>query len=291
MLVYRGEVPPDLGLDLPTLQGSFRYPIKYGYASVGAVVAVGAGVAGFDPGDHVFALHPHQTEYVVPAELAIRLDSELPLEHGVFLANLETAINILLDAHPRFGEHVVVFGQGVVGLLVIQLLRLAGASVVITVDAQERRRGLSHDLGADLALGPDDDLEMEVGRRTDGVGADLAIEVSGNPLALNRAIDSVAFQGTIVVASWYGSKPAALQLGAAFHRRRLRLVSSQVGAIDASLQPRWSTQRRLALARDLLPRLSLAPLVSHRIPFADAARAYRLIDEQPGTVVQVVLTY
>jgi threonine dehydrogenase-like Zn-dependent dehydrogenase len=57
------------------------------------------------------------------------------------------------------------------------------------------------------------------------------------------------------------------------------------------LQPRWSNRRRLDLARDLLGELELAPLISRRMPFARAAEAYRLIDEQPAESVQVVLTY
>ena len=126
LLVYRGQVPPDLGLDLPTLRGSFHFPIKYGYASVGRVVEVGPAVETLGVGDLAFVLHPHQTEYVVPAALAVRLPSDLDPELGVFTANLETAINVLLDAHPRLGERLLIFGQGTVGLLVTQLARRAG---------------------------------------------------------------------------------------------------------------------------------------------------------------------
>ncbi|MDP9281354.1 MAG: alcohol dehydrogenase catalytic domain-containing protein, partial [Chloroflexota bacterium] len=67
MLVFRGEVPTDLALDLPTLAGSYAFPIKFGYASVGRVIETGAGVTELAPGDHVFVHHPHQEEYVVRA--------------------------------------------------------------------------------------------------------------------------------------------------------------------------------------------------------------------------------
>src|SRR6266545_8309961 len=122
MLVFRGEVPADLALDLPTLAGSYGFPIKFGYASVGRVVEVGAGVTELAPGDHVFVHHPHQQEYVVRAAAVLRLPKRLPPEFGVFLANCETALNVVLDAHPHFGDEVAVIGQGVVGLLVTQLL-------------------------------------------------------------------------------------------------------------------------------------------------------------------------
>ena len=292
MLVYRGQAPADLELDLPTLRGSFSFPIKYGYASVGRVVDLGQDVRDLGVGDLVFTLHPHQSEYVVPASLAVRLASETEPERGVFLANLETAVNVALDAAPRLGERVLVLGQGVVGLLIARLLRAAGAHLVLTVEALPARRARSQSFaGADVVLEPGEGVVQRVRELTDGVGADLAVEASGNGAALATAIDSLAFGGTVVVCSWYGSKPVSVPLGGAFHRRRLRLISSQVGAIDASLQPRWTHRRRLDVAQRYLGRLDLGELITHRVPFDGAADAYRLVDEHPEDTVQVVLTY
>jgi threonine dehydrogenase-like Zn-dependent dehydrogenase len=147
---------------------------------------------------------------------------------------------------------------------------------------------------ADRVLAADDDVPRRMRELTDGLGADLVVEASGNPAALATAIDSVAFGGTIVVCSWYGTKPASIPLGGAFHRRRLRLVSSQVGAIDAALQPRWTHRRRLEVAQSFLQLqldLDLPQLISHRVPLESAADAYRLVDEHPEETVQVVLTY
>jgi alcohol dehydrogenase len=126
---------------------------------------------------------------------------------------------------------------------------------------------------------------------TAGVGADIAIEASGAPAALAASLDLVAFQGAVVVCSWYGTKPVALPLGGAFHRRRLRLVSSQVSNVDPALAPRWDRARRLAFARSLLGELDPAGLITHRFALADAASAYRLVDERPDEVVQVIFTY
>jgi 2-desacetyl-2-hydroxyethyl bacteriochlorophyllide A dehydrogenase len=291
MLVFRGHVPDGLDLDLPTLRGSFRFPIKYGYANVGRVIEIGANVSGLGVGDAVFVHHPHQARYVVKADMPIRLPVGLDPTLGVFLANVETATNIVLDAAPRLGERVAVFGQGVVGLLVTQLLRRTGLDQIVVVDPIARRRELASGVGADVALAP---LEVASGALrdvTDGFGVDLAIEVSGQAQALDQALDSVVFGGTVVVASWYGTKAVPLSLGAAFHRRRLRIVSSQVSTIDAALQPRWTHLRRLAVARDLLPILQLEALISHRFPIRRAAEAYALIDEHPEHTVQVLLTY
>ena len=289
MLVFRGEVPADLALDLPTLAGSYGFPIKFGYASVGRVVEVGAAVVDLAPGDHVFVHHPHQQEYVVSAAAAVRLPPRLPPELGVFLANCETALNVVLDAHPRLGEEVVVIGQGVVGLLVTQLLDLAGARVTV-VEPIAQRRELALRCGAEEAVPPEGAL-ARIAARTNGRGADVVIEASGNARALQLAIDAAAFQASVVVCSWYGSKPVSLDLGARFHRARLRLLSSQVGQIDPALAPRWDRQRRLATALTLLGELVIGPLITHRIPFARAAEAYELVDQRPEETVQVILTY
>jgi 2-desacetyl-2-hydroxyethyl bacteriochlorophyllide A dehydrogenase len=286
MLVYRGEVDSALSLDLPTLAGGYDFPVKYGYASVGRVVDVGLAVTSVRAGDFVFALHPHQDEYVVPESLAHRLPDGVPPEAGVFLANLDTAVNVVLDAHPRLGDIVAVFGQGVVGLLVTQLVRRAGARV-IAIEPATLRRTLAERCGADVVLS-DARLMRSL---TEGRGADIAIEASGNPAALQEAIDAVAIEGTVVVCSWYGEKRASLDLGGRFHRGRIRIISSQVGRLAPELTPRWDRERRLALAKRLLPELHLTDLITHRFPFTRAAEAYALLDERPSETVQVVLDY
>lgn len=291
LLVYRGLAPSDLPPDLPTVEGDFRLPIKFGYASVGTVVEVGAEVSGLEVDDLVFAYHPHQTEYVVSADFPIWLPKGLPVERGVFAANLETAATVVLDAHPRLEEAVLVVGQGIVGLLVTMLLKRAGARPVIAVDLHERRRDAAVRTGAGHALGPGDGLVPQVLELTGGRGVDVAVEASGSPAALQSCIDTAAFGGRVVVASWYGTRDVTLALGGAFHRRRLRLVSSQVSTLDPTLSPRWTRERRTDLVRTLLTELPLEDLISHRFPFSAAASAYELLERKPEECLQVVLDY
>jgi 2-desacetyl-2-hydroxyethyl bacteriochlorophyllide A dehydrogenase len=247
-------------------------------------------VASTASGALVFVHHPHQDEYVVDESLAVRLPTDADPEAATLLANLETATNVVLDAHPHLGDRVVVLGQGVVGLLITQLVRRAGASLVVAIDPIASRRELARARGAHEALAPED-AAAAVAELTGGLGADLAIEASGAPAALSQALDLVAFQGSVVVASWYGAKPVALPLGGVFHRRRLRMVSSQVSNVDPALAPRWDRARRLGYARSLLGELDLAGLVTHRFPLERAAEAYRLIDDHPDAAIQVLLTY
>lgn len=294
MVVYRGEVPLELALDftLPTLEGGFSFPVKYGYASVGRVTDVGSGVDAMAEGDLVFAFNPHETCYTVPASVLIRLPRGLDPRVGIFAANVETALNVLLDAAPRLGERVVVIGQGVVGLLITQLVRTAGASLVIASDLFEKRRLLARSAGADLTVDPAaESLAERVSAMTGGTGADVVIEASGQPCGLDDAIAAAAPEGRVVVVSWYGTKRAELALGGDFHRKRLTVKSSQVSNLDPSLAPRWTIARRRELAVRYLGELLLDKLISHTLPLDRAAEAYRLIDEQPAEVIQVVLDY
>jgi threonine dehydrogenase-like Zn-dependent dehydrogenase len=227
---------------------------------------------------------------VVPARMPVRLPDGLDPLLGVFCANLETALNIVHDTPMHLGETALVLGGGVVGLLVARLLKLGGAGAVLVVDPLEIRRELALAAGADDAFGPEV-LDGRVMETTHGRGADVAVETSGSGAALQAAIDAVATEGTVVVASWYGTKPVALYLGERFHRGRVKLRSSQVGRLNPEMGPRWDTTRRMETVIHLLDRLGPGDLITHRLPFHKAPEAYPLLDERIGEAVQVVFTY
>lgn len=293
-LVYRGEVPADLPLDLtiPTIEGSFAFPIKYGYSSVGRVVEAGRGLDGFTEGDLVLAFNPHESEYVIHSEFAVKLPEGIDPRRGVFLANMETAINAMLDAAPRIGERIVIFGQGVVGLLITQLAARMGASLIITVEPVKKRRALSLALGADFTVNPViENIDARIRQLTEGAGSDVTIEASGQSAALDEAVKVAAIDGRVIVVSWYGTKQAPLALGDAFHRNRITIKSSQVSNLDPNLSPRWTTRRRRELALSYLGKLRLDELITHTFSFEDAAAAYRLVDEGSEDALQIIFDY
>ncbi|QIN82169.1 zinc-binding dehydrogenase [Rubrobacter tropicus] len=292
MLVYRGEVPEDLSLDLPTFAGGFSFPIKHGYASAGRVLDTGPGVENLAPGDPVFVHHPHQDVFTVPADLPVRLPGDLDLSRAVFFANMETALNVVHDSPARLGETALVFGQGVVGLLVTRLLKMSGTSV-LAVEPVPERRELALKMGADAVFGPDEDPKGRVFAATGGRGADVAVEASGSGAALAAAVECVAVEGTVVAASWYGKKEVGLPLGGRFHRGRVKIKSSQVGRMTPELGARWDRGRRAEAVISLLqdPLLPLDSFVSHRVPFGEAPGVYGMLDRGDVGAVQVVFDY
>jgi threonine dehydrogenase-like Zn-dependent dehydrogenase len=203
---------------------------------------------------------------------------------------METAVNFLLDSAPLLGEQVVVLGQGVVGLLTTALLAQYPLARLIVFDRFELRRDKARLLSATGAFDPVGDAARAKELLGAG-GADLTFELSGQPEALNLAIELTGFAGRVIIGSWYGRKNAALNLGGSFHRSRLRLISSQVSTLTPDLLARWSKGRRLDVAWTMLGCVPVGDLITHSFPIAEAARAYALLDQQPGQAVQVIFNY
>ena len=281
---------------ISALAGDFSFPLQYGYAAVGRVVELGRGVAPAWQGRLVFAFQPHASHFLAtPDELLGVPAGPDPRGRGV-LPNLETTVTFLMDGQPLMGEQVAIFGQGIVGLLLTALLSRWPLSSLVTLDLYPRRRLLSEDLGAHLSLdpsAPDAPARLAAGLQGGGPypGADLSYEISGNPAALDQAIEATGFSGRVVIGSWYGCKRSDLNLGGRFHRSRMRLISSQVSSINPELTGRWNKTRRSHTTWQMLAQVQPARFITQRFPIAQAAQAYDLIDRHPEDVVQVILTY
>lgn len=293
MLVYRGQAPADMAVDdtISALGGTFGFPIKFGYATVGRVAELGEGVDKSWLGRVVFAFNPHESHFVAPVSTLIPLPDGIDPENAVFMPNMETAVSFLMDGKPVIGERVAVIGQGVVGLLTTALLGEMPLSALVAVDPIAMRRAWALRLGATSTTAPEaagDFLGPCPGAKT---GADLTYELSGNPRALDLAIDLTGEYGRIVIGSWYGNKPVAVDLGGRFHRAHIRLIGTQVSALSSEWLGRWTKERRLAVAWEMLRRHRPERLITHRIPIARAPEAYRLLDEDPAAAVQIVFTY
>jgi 2-desacetyl-2-hydroxyethyl bacteriochlorophyllide A dehydrogenase len=298
LLIYRGQAPSDLPADdtLPSLAGMLALPLRYGYAAVGTIVGLGEGVPAHFEGRRVLAFHPHASHFTARVEDLVLLSDSISDEAAAFLPNFETAVNLVLDGAPRIGEQVAVIGQGIVGLLTTALLARIPLSSLVAADAYPRRRESSLALGAHACLDPASasfltDLAGALQGDRPYAGADLTYELSGNPAALDLAVALTGRTGRIVIGSWYGTKRAPIDLGGRFHRSRLRLLSSQVSSLAPELSGAWTKSRRLGVAMELLPSVPVRDLITHRIPFPQAAEAYRLLDERPAEALQVLLTY
>lgn len=294
-LVFRGGVPPSQygTMRCPFQEGAFPGPVKYGYAAVG-VVEAGA----LPRGQVVFALHPHQERFVVPATAVVPVPEPVPAGRAVLTANLETALTILWDSGISAGDRVLVVGGGVVGLLAGWLAARIPATEVLLVDRRPEREGVARALGMDFALsvpeGPfrefDDpssglaDLLSDAGNPSSGLADlpsdsgvpvvvsrvhpfDRALHASGSPEGAGSALRVLGTEGVLIEASWFGDRPVPLPLGEAFHARRLTIRSSQVGRMPPDRAPRWNHPRRMGVVMRLLADPVLDRLISGESSF------------------------
>ncbi|SCF08929.1 Threonine dehydrogenase [Micromonospora coriariae] len=238
-LVFTGRVPADqhAAMRAPFQEGDFPGPVKYGYLSVGVVEQGPPELLGRT----VFCLHPHQSAYVVPATAVVPVPDDVPPARAVLAGTVETAVNALWDAAPLVGDRVSVVGAGMVGCCVAALLaRFPGVRVEL-VDTDARRAGVAGALGVGFAQPAD-----AAGDR------DLVVHASATADGLQRSLDLLAPEGTVIELSWYGDRPVQVSLGGAFHSGRLTVRSSQVGMVAPVRRGRRSYTDRLALALDLL---------------------------------------
>ncbi|MFW5688701.1 MAG: zinc-dependent alcohol dehydrogenase [Spirochaetota bacterium] len=278
-LFYRGPFPRGQLLEsIPRVGAATDYPIRYGYMNVGRTAG----------GDRVFAFAPHQDRFAVRPDELIPIPDGIDDENAVLYPSVETALQICHDARPVAGEVVLVFGLGVIGQCVTRILARQRFTV-IGLDPIASRRARASDAGV-IALDPNAQQSPDhIRELTGGRGADIAIDVSSHPAALQRAIDLVAMEATIIEASWFGEQHVTLDLGAAFHRRRLTIRSSQVSHLTPQLCPRWDHARRTAVAWELVRTIEPGALITHRLGLDEAPRAYDLIEHHAEDVLQIVL--
>jgi threonine dehydrogenase-like Zn-dependent dehydrogenase len=255
-LVFRGGVPQGqyAAMRAPFQEGEFPGPVKYGYLNVGAVEQGPPELSGRT----VFCLYPHQTAYVVPASAVAVVPDGVPPARAVLAGTVETAVNALWDAGPLLGDRVTVVGAGMVGCCAARLLSRFPAVQVTLVDVDAGRADVAAALGVDFALPAD---------ATDG--RDLVVHASATSAGLQRSLDLLAPEGTVLDLSWYGDSEVQLSLGGAFHSGRLGIRASQVATLSPARSGRRTRAERLALALDLLRDPAFDALVTGQSPFEE----------------------
>jgi NADPH:quinone reductase-like Zn-dependent oxidoreductase len=275
-LVFSGRVPESeyQRMRAPFMSGEFPFPVKYGYAMVGRVEEGPPDLTG----RLAFALYPHQTAFNLGAENIVVLPEGLPPERAVLAANMETALNALWDGAPGPADRIAVVGAGVLGLLVARLCaRLPGTDVTV-VDINPARADVAKWLGARFAA-PEEAPD----------GCDLVVHTSASAEGLATALRLAGDEAAVLELSWYGAGTVQVPLGEAFHSRRLKLVSSQVGRVASSHRPRWDYRRRLRAALGLLGDPVFDALIAPPVAFGDLpARLPDILDPASGVLCQLI---
>ena len=255
-LIAQGKVPESLHdeMKVPYMEGSFQFPLKYGYSLVGEVMEEVEDMQG----KYVHLMHPHQDFcYVNPNDL-FEIPEKIPLQRATLASNLETALTAIWDAQVVIGDRVLVVGFGLIGSLVARLLSLMPAVDVMVVEIDESRQKLAKDFGFKVV----DELQ-------NSSPFDIAFHTSASSSGLQKCIDSVGFEGKVVELSWYGTNKVDINLGGSFHSQRKQVISSQVGNIPSTHQSRWNYERRKKVVFELLKKEIFDLHITDFVDFVD----------------------
>jgi len=279
-LIFTGRVPETEWdrMRAPLQQGAFPFPVKYGYCAVGRVVNGPQSLNG----KLVFCLHPHQDRFVAVANNVVLIPDGVPAKRAVLAANVETALNAVWDARVLPGDRVIVIGAGIVGLLIAAVAcRILGTDVSV-VDRSDATRNEAAALGVPFIMAGDAD---------DLAAADVVFHTTATGGGLQSAIRAAGMEATVCEVSWYGDREINVGLGGAFHSKRLKLVSSQVGQIAEPQRTRWDYRRRLGKALEILAEPAFDALVEDEVRFDDLPERMADILSDTATGLPPVIAY
>lgn len=286
-----------------------RLPVVLGHELSGIVEAVGSEVSLVKVGDHV-AVDPNSycghchfcrigkkqlcdnlfavgvnrdggfAEYCyVPENLCYLLNKDIPLEEGAMAEPLACCIHGIDRTKIRLGDSVCVIGGGAIGLLMVQLAKLAGASTVLLSEPVKKRRKIALEIGADYVVDPiQEDLGKKIKEYIGTNGTDVVIECVGNPVATQAAFDAAKKGATLLLFSV--PKPDSihpLALEDVFHKE-LTIVGSLINP---------DTHQR---AVDLINsgRVNIAPTITHTFPIEEVEAAIMMQMSEESLKVVVV---
>ena len=271
----------------PGRVGAAKFPRMLGYEKVADVLAVGDAVTSVQVGQRVVGHYGHADEFVVPAARVVPVPDFISDEHAVACSLATVVIHGVRRARLTIGDDVFIAGLGFVGLLNVICARLAGARLIVGTDPVKKRRDLALELGADAALDPSvEDVSHTLSQMLGPDLFDVAFETSASFEALHDAMAALRRNGRICVLSQLkGEYPGHPLFGIEFHLQQLEMISSD-GRGDTQKMARWyfDAVRRGSIG-------DLSSLITHRVPFRDIDKGFRLLEKRPEEVVKILVTY
>ncbi|MGQ9513748.1 MAG: zinc-dependent alcohol dehydrogenase [Thermoproteota archaeon] len=308
LLLYRGmsslsekEFDPKMGVFLPkkmeTEEGHppSLFPMSLGNMTVGIITEVGSEVTKFRTGDRVYGYLPIRETHTVREDAVMKAPKELKDEELVCIDPSVVALMAIRESNLRVGDTVAVFGAGAIGLMAIQMAKLAGALHISCIEPLQIRRRAAERFGAELCLDPRVcDAGLEIRKAHNGDGVDISIETSGSYRALQQAIRATRYGGIIVPVSWYHGDAKDLNLGEEWHFNRQIMVSgARIESEPYRDHPRWNKKRVYETAIELFRRRAITAegILIPIVRFEDVVKAYRVIDEMPEKTIKLGVIY
>jgi NADPH:quinone reductase-like Zn-dependent oxidoreductase len=232
---------------------AWSYPIPLGNMQVGIVEETGKDIRGYRPGDRILyfgAFAP--TAIIVEAE-TWKLLPDTCWKAATCLDPASFALCALRDGNVRIGDSLAVFSLGAIGLMIVQLAKLAGCYPIIAIDPLANRRDVALKTGADLVIDPAaGDAGAQLREATNWRGVDAVIEYSGVREAVQASLRGVAFGGNVILGAFPGPMKAGLDLGAEAHMNRPNIMFSRTESDPNRENPRWDNVRIRSTVHEMI---------------------------------------
>lgn len=277
-----------------------------GYSSAGIVIAVGEGVEDFRVGDHVacagqnFASHAEVVQ--IPKNLCTHIPSGVAFDDAAYVAVGSIALQGLRQADPKLGETVAVIGLGLLGLILVQMLRANGCRVIAT-DLDEVKLELAKSFGIESAVTPDRFLQV-CGDLTSNLGVDSVIITAStkSDLPVSDSAEACRKKGKVVVVGAVGMnlprepyymKELELKLSTSYGPGRYDSDYEEGGVDYPYAYVRWTEKRNMQAFLSMLAsrQIELNRITTHKYPIDDAETAYEMIARNSERYMGIVLQY
>jgi len=272
-----------------------KFPMYPGYSNAGEIADVGRDASKFKVGDRVVSRMNHASHVVADEDGLVRIPDGLSFEEASFFALGSIALQGIRKTCVELGESVVVLGQGLVGNLALQLAKLSGGMPVIAVDTYDFRLGISRKCGSDFVFNPTQvSLKECVDDVTDGKGADVVVEASGNPQAIATALELAGRRARVIIL---GSPRGTSEVDfySAVHRKAVSVIGAHETArpLHESSHGWWTEQDDTSLVLKLIDKglLETKDLVTAKMSFLKAEEAYRQLTESKDKTLGIILDW
>ncbi len=283
------------------VRSKLAQPVPLGYCNVGVVRESGA--EGFAPGDRVVSNGPHADVVSLPRNLCARIPEGVSDEAAAFVVVASIGLQGIRLAQPTLGESFVVTGVGLIGLLTVQMLRAQGCRV-LAVDFDAGKLALARQFGAQVCNPAAGEDPVAAGLAfSRGVGVDGVIVTASTKSSdpITQAARMCRKRGRIVLVGVTGlelnradfyEKELSFQVSCSYGPGRYDPAYEEGGQDYPIGFVRWTEQRNFGAVLDLLASgaLNVGPLISHRVAFEEAPRAYELLSRDKSAL-GIVLTY
>ena len=290
---------------LPTLETVFKRldePMPLGYCNVGEVIDVGTGIGEFKLGDRVASNGPHAEIVCVPKHLCAKVPENVSDEQAAFTVLCSIGLQGIRLAQPALGERFVVVGAGLVGLVVVQLLRASGCEV-LAIDINEQRLRLAEQYGARTCNAGSGDPVAVARAWTEGIGVDGVIIAASAKTdeIVHQAAEMCRKRGRIVLVGVVGlnlrrsdfyEKELIFQVSCSYGPGRYDDGYEQKGQDYPIGFVRWTEQRNLQAVLGAMAdgRLDVVSMITDRFPLTEAESAYKKISND-SSALGIVLEY